>query len=668
MILEMKKLVEELNKASDAYYNTESTIMSDKEFDTKLAELELLEKESGIVLSNSPTQRVGAPVLTKLDKVTHEYKPMLSLEKVHSAEEIVKFAKGKELIAMVKLDGLSCRLTYHYGVLSKAETRGDGTTGSDITMHVKQFDNVPLVINNKEEVYVVDGEAIITDSDFEAINAALPEGTEKFKNSRNLASGTLALLDTSLVKERHLRFVAWDVITGSTKRLMIDRLEETAELGFETVPYCFTANQRSIKSDDEKEISMTNDLLFKEAKDYGYLCDGVVWKINDIAYGETLGQTSHHFCNAVAFKRQNEEYETILTDVQWNTSKTGLINPIAVFQPVEIEGSTITKATLHNLSYMKDMGIAIGGTITVVKSNEVIPKVTSCIADRWDFKIPTECPVCGGGTEIRKDNDTEVLVCTNDECQGKLLGRLSHAVSKNALDIDGLSEATLEYMIEELGVKSIKDLYQIPFYKEVYERWIDTPGFGKKSVDKLRDAIEKSRNTTLEKFLYAQSINHIGKSASKDIAKFCKGSIDTFCEMIENGNKRDFLSIDGFGEIMLKSLENWVELHWVEFLALKSEFVFESKSETNQNKTTKSTNLEGKAFVITGSLNHFENREQLKELIESLNGKVSGSVSTKTFALICNDKNSNTGKSKKAKDLGVNVLTEQEFLEMFGLI
>lgn len=665
-IIEMKNLIEELNKASDAYYNTGNTIMSDKEFDSKLSELESLEKEVGVVLSNSPTQRVGAPVLNKLDKVTHEFKPMLSLAKVHSAEEIIKFANGQELLPMIKLDGLSVRLTYNYGVLSKAETRGDGVTGSDITLHVKQFENVPLIISNKAESYVVDGEAIIIDSDFASINAALPEGEEKFKNSRNLASGTLALLDTSLVKKRHLRFVAWDVIVGTTTRRMIDKLKEVDKLGFETVPYCFSMCQHAIQADEE-EINMTNDILFKEARDYGYPIDGIVWKINDIRYGETLGQTSHHFCNAVAFKRKNEEYETILTDVEWNTSKTGLINPIAVFQPVEIEGSTITKATLHNLSYMKDMRIAIGGTITVIKSNEVIPKVTSCIADRWDFKIPTKCPVCGGRTEIRKDNDTEVLVCTNDNCKGKLLGKLSHAVSKNALNIDGLSEAILNFMIEELGVKSIKDLYQIPFYNEVYERWIETPGFGKRSVDKLRDAIEKSRNTTLERFLYAQSVNLIGKTASKDISKYCKGSIDTFCDIMANGNKREFLSIDGFGQTMLESLENWYENHWVEFLALKSEFKFESNAETTQNKNANNnTDLSRKTFVITGALNHFDNREQLKELLESLGAKVSNSVSAKTFALVCNDKNSNTGKSKKAKDLNIQTWTEDELLKFLN--
>ena len=376
-IVKMKQLIEKLNKASDAYYNTGNTIMSDKEFDSKLSELESLEKETGIVMSNSPTQRVGAPVPNKLDKITHEFKPMLSLAKVHSAEEIIKFANGKELIAMLKLDGLSVRLTYHYGVLSKAETRGNGIEGSDITLHVKHFENVPLVINNKAESYVVDGEAIITDSDFEAINAALPEGAEKYKNSRNLASGTLALLDTSLVKERHLRFVAWDVIKGTMTRYMTDRLDEVRELGFETVSYCFSMCQHAVTI-IEKEINSINDYMFKEAKDCGYPIDGVVWKLNDIKYGETLGQTSHHFNNAVAFKAKQDMYETTLRDIEWSIGKTGMLCPVAIFDPVEIDGTSVERASLSNISIMKQTlgdNPFVGQILVVSKRNMIIPKI-----------------------------------------------------------------------------------------------------------------------------------------------------------------------------------------------------------------------------------------------------------------------------------------------------
>lgn len=665
----MRSLIEELNKASDAYYNTGNTIMSDKEFDTKLAELELLERESGIVLSNSPTQRVGAPVLTKLDKVTHEYKPMLSLEKVHSAEEIIKFANGKDLIAMIKLDGLSVRLTYHYGVLSKAETRGDGVTGSDITLHVKHFENVPLIISNKAESYVVDGEAIISDSDFESINAALPEGEEKYKNSRNLASGTLALLDTSLVKERHLRFVLWDVIAGSNlenKDFYFEHFLDEAELlGFEVVP--FMGHAETIEA-----INVSNLMVFEKAKYLGYPIDGVVWKHNDIAYGKTLGQTSHHFCNAVAFKAKQDVYETTLKDIEWSMGKTGVLCPVAIFEPVVIDGATVERASVHNVSILTELDLRHGDTITVYKANQIIPQIAENLSAKNRkssyMVLPSHCPVCGGVAEVRRDNDTSVLVCTNDDCQGKLLGKLSHAVSKNALNIDGLSEATLEYMINELGVKSIKDLYQIPFYNEVYERWIETPGFGKRSVDKLRDAIEKSRNTTLERFLYAQSINLIGKTASKDIAKHCKNSIDTFCDIMANGNKREFLSIDGFGQTMLESLNNWYENHWIDFLALKSEFNFESKTETTQNNNTMSSPIYDKAFVITGKLEHFPNRDALVDIITSHGGRYVTSVTSKTDYLINNDVTSTTGKNKKAKDLNIPIVSEQDFLKMIGMM
>jgi len=650
-IIKMKQLVEELNKASDAYYNTGNTIMSDKEFDSKLKYLEQLEKETNTILSNSPTQNVGSPVLDKLNKINHEHRPMLSLEKVHSAEEIIKFAQGQELIAMIKLDGLSIRLTYENGKLVRGETRGNGVEGSDVTEHVKQFKNIPLSIQ-KEGTYVVDGEAIIEDGDFESINTTLPEGVEKFKNSRNLASGTLALLDTSLVKERYLSFVLWDVIVGENDETFYDRIENARQAGFTVVPAYTT----------DLDIESVNDCInfvFSCSKEAMYPNDGVVFKINDVKYGETLGQTSHHFCNAVAYKAKQDEHETVLKDIEWSCGKTGQLTPVAIFDSVEIDGTEVSRASVHNISILTDLKLGIGDTITVYKANQIIPQIADNLTKSDNIEIPETCPVCGGKTKIVKENDTEVLVCTNENCQGKLLGRLSHFVSKNAINIDGMSEATLEFMINELGVKSFRDLYYIPFYKEVYTKWIGTPGFGKKSVDNLRAAIEKSRETTFDRFLYAQSIPLVGRTASKDIAKFCKGNIDTFCDMMTSGAAKKFMKIDGFGQAMYESLMNWQENHWIEFLALKSEFNF-INTETNQNNT--STNLNGKTFVITGSLNHFDNRDQLKEKLESLGAKVSGSVSAKTFALICNE-DAGSSKSQKAKALGVSVWTEEQLLE-----
>ena len=653
--IEMKLLIEKLNRASEAYYNSGDTIMSDHEFDMELNKLKQLEMETGIVMSNSPTQRVGAPVLNKLETIKHEHKPMLSLEKVHSAEEIVKFANGHKLTAMIKLDGLSTRLTYENGQLVRGETRGNGLDGSEVTTHVKQFKNVPLIINQKG-TYVVDGEAIITDDDFEAINAALPEGTDKFKNSRNLASGTLALLDTSLVKERRLNFIAWDVIVGDDAEKFSTRIRNAKKLGFTTVD-TIELNDFSIN-----DIDKTNEMVINMAKENGHPCDGVVWKFNDIEYGDSLGQTSHHFCNAVAFKPAQEEYETVLRDIEWSMGKTGSLTPVAIFDPVEIDGTEVSRASIHNISMVKSLKLGLGDIITVYKANMIIPQIANNLTGSDTVIIPDVCPICGGTTEIIKDNDTEVLVCTNDSCQGKLLGRLSHFVSKNAINVDGMSEATIQFLVDKGWIKSFRDIYTLDWH---WDEWIKEPGFGEKSVLKLLENIAKSKNTTLDRFLYAQSIPLIGRTASKEISKYCNGSIDTFCEMVTSGAAKKFTEIDGFGETMYKSFMNWCDVHWMEFMELKKEFSFEN-AETKTNNKGNEVDLSGKTFVITGSLEHFANRDQLVEKITSLGGKVSGSVSAKTSYLINNDANSNSSKNIKAKQVGCLIITEHDFLKMIG--
>jgi DNA ligase (NAD+) len=377
------------------------------------------------------------------------------LAKCHSAEEVVKFANGHDLIAMVKLDGLSCRLTYLDGTLIKAETRGDGETGNLITEHAKQFKNIPLTID-KKGTYVIDGEAIITNDDFIAINDALPKGVEKFKNSRNLASGTLALLDTSIVKNRKISFVGWDIIVGSGKSTILDKLDEMQNLGFESVPYAYT------NSFDEEYVDHINHLLLKEADDCGYPCDGVVWKVNNVDYGETLGRTEHHFNLGIAWKPAITSYPTKLIDVEWTMGKTGSLCPTIITEPVDIDGSSVSKASVHNVSIFKDFGFTKGCTCYLYKANLIIPQC-EYVEDKngEPFEVPSVCPVCGSPTEIRKDANTEVLYCTNKNCKGLMLGKLNAFVSKQAMDIDGLSEQTLDLLMSRGFIKAFKDIYHL---------------------------------------------------------------------------------------------------------------------------------------------------------------------------------------------------------------
>lgn len=654
---EMKQLVEDLVKASNAYYNSGNPIMSDREFDEKIRQLEQLERETNIIFSNSPTQNVGAIALDKLSKIKHEYKPMLSLEKVHSAKEIIDFADNKPLTAMIKLDGLSVRLTYENGKLVRGETRGNGIEGSDITEHVKQFTNVPLTIA-KEDTYVVDGEAIITEEDFLAINAALPEGEELYKNSRNLASGTLSLLDTALVKERKLRFVLWDVIKGEANNSFVESLNLAESLGFTVVPYQFVED--TLNGD---LIDFYNDRILDRAKELGYPCDGVVWKFDDIAYGETKGQTSHHFCNAVAYKFKDETYETTLKEIQWTMGKTGTLTPVAIFQPVEIDGTTVERASVHNVSILTQLDLRPGDTIAVYKANMIIPQVAKNLSEKYHvssyLELPSHCPICGGATEVRRDNEASVLVCTNEDCQGKLLGKLAHAVSKNALNIEGLSEATLEFLIEQGWVKSLKDLFKLEPYKS---EWMHHPGFGKASVMKLFEQLEEKRNTTFERFLYAQSIPLIGRTASKQIVKFCNGSIDEFCNIMSNREAYMFLMIDGFGKTMCDSLVDWMDKHFREFFELKDEFTFEKEVK----EVSTGANLNGATFCITGKLEHFTNRDALVADIEQHGGKYVSSVTSKTNYLINNDVNSSSSKNTKAKQVGCKIISEADYLNMLN--
>lgn len=644
----IKELTEKLNKASIAYYKYDNPIYTDKQYDEMYDELEQLEKEMNLVLAGSPTKKVQGYVLDGFSKVQHT-KPMLSADKTKDTNEIKKFVGDKDYYCSYKLDGLTLVVRYKNGKFVQGISRGDGEIGEDVTQQCMFIKNLPMKISNEHDIELR-GECVISWEEFDRINSTLET---PYSHPRNLASGTLRNLDLNIVKERNLSFVVFELVTPTFTH-KLKGLKALEDMGFECVERC-TGNVEECVSKMKPE-------------NYCYPTDGLIFEFDNTEYSKSLGHTTHHENCRKALKHADDLYETTLINIEWQTSKTGLVNPVAVFSAVDLDGAITTRATLHNINYIEDLELGIGDTIQVYRANMVIPKVHDNLTRSNTWILPNKCPNCGGHVEIHNENGSKTLHCVNDNCSAQLLGKLVHFCSKNAINIDGMSESTLEFMIKELGVKSFKDLYQIPFYKEVYERWIDTPGFGKRSVDKLRDAIEKSRNTTLEKFLYAQSINHIGKSASKDIAKFCKGSIDTFCDIIVNGNKRDFLSIDGFGEIMLKSLENWVELHWVEFLALKSEFVFESKSETNQNKTTKSTPISDKAFCITGKLECFQNRDALVDVITSHGGRYVTGVTSKTDYLINNNVDSTTGKNQKAKQVGCKVISEKDFMKMIGMM
>lgn len=645
--------VEELNKASEAYYNTGQPIMSDAEFDNKLEELRQWEEESGIVLANSPTHNVGAIVLDNIKKVTHE-SPMLSLAKCHSVEEVKQFAKGHTLVGSVKLDGLTCRLIFKDGELVRAESRGNGTIGNIITDHVKQFLNVPLHIN-KEGTYIIDGEALIKTDDFEKLNK-----NGEYKTPRNLASGTLGGLDTSVVKNRKLRWYAWEVVEGSKHpESFASSLMEANDLGFETVPF---VNLKWAELNIQEAI----DFFLDEAEKENLPQDGVVFKYEDVKYGKSLGSTSHHFNNGIAFKVFNESVESELINIEYTMGRTGILTPTAVFKPIEIEDTIVERASLHNISIMKEiMGKPwVGQHVGVIKSNLIIPQIRWAEQDDEYTKIyidiPHMCPICGQPTKIVKDNNSEVLVCTNDNCKGKLLGKLSHAVSRDALNTDGLSEATIEKFINLGWLSSIQDIYHLLDHENEMKA---LDGFGKKSVDKLLASIEKSRKTSLERFLYSLSIPLLGKSASMMIADSVDYDFDTFIGEMTMKGAEYFRYLPGIGDSLISSLDTYWKNHYSDILQLANEFTFE----TQKSIMSESTNeLENKTFVITGSVNHYQNRDALKADIEAHGGKVVGSVSSKVNYLINNDINSTSSKNKKAKSLNIPIISEDQFLSMLN--
>lgn len=654
-INKIKGLTRVLNKYRDAYYNNSESKISDEEYDKLFDELQKLEEKTGFHLYNSPTQTVGYEVQSELKKVEHSH-PMLSLDKTKSVDDLRKFAGDKDCLLSLKMDGLTLLLTYENGELVRAETRGNGIVGEDVTHTAKAFENIPHTIPYKGRLEV-EGEAIITYKDFEKINSGLSED-EKYKNPRNLASGSVRQLDPNVAAKRHLRFIAWKVpyieneLTHLAERIKsikvafnILRLFDIGVLGFDIVPFV------KISKENIDSLEELIEHLQQEACVQRYPIDGLVITYDDIVYGESLGATGHHPRHSLAYKFYEEEVETTLRAIDWTMGKTGVLTPTAVFDTVEIDGTDVSRASIHNISIMRELKLGIGDEITVYKANAIIPQIRDNLTRGNSIKIPKKCPICGGDTEIQKDNDTQVLVCTNPNCQGKLLGKLCQAVSQEALNIDGLSEKTLDKFIKLGWLNKIKDIYHLEKYK-LYE----LEGFGKASIDNLFSNIEKSRHTTLSRFIYSLSIPIIGRKMSREIASLCQNDVNLF---IKSGIKGEFYQIDGFGDAAHDSLVKFFENNLGMVESLLEEFEFE-KPESSSSKL----DLSGKTFVITGSLVHYKNRKELVEAIENAGGKVSGSVSSKTNFLVNNDKNSTSTKNKKAQSLGIAIVTEEEIEQM----
>ena len=646
----MKELINVLNNASSAYYN-QFPIMSDYEWDKLYNELETLEYATEIVLANSPTKNVGFSVADELMEVKHNH-PMLSLDKTKSIDELIDFIGDNDCFISVKCDGLTTSLRYLDGKLASAETRGDGERGQDVLQNVLTMNNVPKEIPYKGEL-IIDGETIIGWDTFRKINADLPVD-KKYSHPRNLVSGSLQLLDSKEAANRNMRFIGWRVIKGFNHNNPSYDLFLAEENGFEIVPFvkfskCHTKDDLISFLDDIRTLAEESNIPY----------DGAVVAVDNYKVADSMGRTDKFFRHSMAYKYEDELFETMLTNIEWNTSKTGLINPVAVFEPVDLNGAVTTRATLHNITYIKDMMLGIGDRIRVYRSNMVIPKVHDSIDKSGNFTIPDKCPICGSPTKIVKDNDSEVLICTNDDCKGKLLGKLSHAVSKNALNVDGLSEATIQKLIDLGWLTSIKDIYHLSDHKEEMSA---LEGFGKRSVTKLLDSIERSRNTSLQRFIYSLSIPLVGKSASKDISNEVNGDFDTFMHILTVSGAEHFRNIPGIGDSIVNSMNDFFKKHCKNIYDLSQEFTFEKPISLATTDDIKS--LAGKTFVITGSLEHFENRDAAKAEIELHGGKVSGSVSAKTSYLVNNDIESTSGKNKKAKELGIPIISEDQLIAM----
>lgn len=645
----IKYLVDTLNKAAKAYYAEDRELMSNREYDALYDELQSLEQETGIVLTNSPTVNVGFEAVDELPKERHE-SPMLSLGKTKSREELRDWLQGKAAILSWKLDGLTIVLTYRDGKLAKAVTRGNGEIGEVVTNNARTFKNIPLSIPFTGEL-VLRGEAVITYSDFERVNAEITDEKSKYKNPRNLCSGSVRQLNNEITAKRNVRFYAFSLVSAGETDFHNSREEQFRFLekqGFEVVEHYLVT---------EADILDRIDFFEKKIQNFDIPSDGLVLTYEDIAYGQSLGRTAKFPRHSIAFKWADELRETTLEEIEWSASRTGLINPVAIFEPVELEGTTVSRASVHNISILRSLKLGIGDKITVYKANMIIPQIAENLTCSNNVEIPAVCPVCGGATEIRQVNEVQSLYCTNEKCAAKRIKSFTLFVSRDAMNIDGLSEATLEKLIDMGFIHEYADLYHLDRYQD---RIVELEGFGGKSYQNLIASIEASRKTILSRVIYGLGIANIGVANAKMLCRYFSYDL----ERMRSADVETLSAIEGIGDVIasaftdyMKDADNQQKIdHLMPELTLEVPVVEEG-----------SQTMQGLNFVITGSLNHFGNRSDLKELIEDRGGKVTGSVTGKTTALINNDVTSTSSKNKKAKELGVPILSEEDFLTEYGI-
>ena len=643
----MKELVETLNQASKAYYQEDRELMSNQEYDSLYDQLEQLEKETGTVLTNSPTVRVGYEAVNELPKEEHP-SPMLSLDKTKDREVLRAFIGSHKSLLSWKLDGLTIVLTYENGELIKAVTRGNGIVGEVITNNARVFKNIPLRISYKGQM-VLRGEAIITYSEFERINETIGDADAKYKNPRNLCSGSVRQLNNEITAKRNVRFYAFALVSATDVDFENSREKQfiwLKEQGFEVVEYRVVTAQTLDEAMEYFSTAIVNN---------DFPSDGLVVTYDDIAYGESLGSTAKFPRNSFAFKWADEMRETKLVDMEWSPSRTGLINPVAIFEPVELEGTTVSRASVHNISIVKELQLGIGDTIKVYKANMIIPQIAENLTRSGNLVIPDKCPVCGYEARIRQENDVETLYCMNPDCAAKKIKAFTLFASRDAMNIDGLSEATLEKFISMGFIHNFGDIFEIGKYKE---QIVEMEGFGQKSFDNLMASLERAKETTLAKVIYSLGIANIGLANAKVICRYFDDDLDR----LRHADAEEISSIEGIGPVIAGSLVKYFEKeennqrldHLLSHLHLIHEEISQEQVFT------------GKTFVITGSVEHFSNRSEAKAFIEARGGKVTGSVTKKTDYLINNDKTSSSSKNKKAQELGIPILSEEDFLGLAG--